>query len=82
MRSALKDKSYDCTDSPSMNMFSEPGIRLANGGFDCFMVTRVDEMLTLFKVSAIMLAKPTTITQMIERESSPPVKVLYWVSEL
>lgn len=45
-------------------------------------VVVVEVIEDLLSVSAIMLAKPRTMTTMMAMESSPPVIVLYCVSEL
>lgn len=74
---AIKVRSKDCIDMENMNMFSSPAIRVASGGLDCFTVVVVEVMVDLLRVLAIMLAKPMIMTEMIDRESKPPVSVLY-----
>lgn len=65
-----------------MNIFSSPATRVASGGVDCLTVVVVEVIVDLLSVLAIMLANPTIITVIIDSESSPPVSVLYCVSEL
>ncbi len=77
LRLDTKARLVDCTESPSMNICSELGMRVAKGGLDCFLVTSEEVMLTRLSVSMIMLKKPAVITQIIARERIPPVKVLY-----
>lgn len=69
-------------ERPSINIPYFPGTREANVGLDCLWVMRDEVIVTLRRVSPIILANPMTMTQMMERESSPPVNVLYCVSEL
>lgn len=45
-------------------------------------VVIVEVIVDLLSVLAIMLAKPMIMTEMIDSEISPPVSVLYCVSEL
>ena len=56
--------------------------KVERGGSECLVVVRVEVMDVLLRMSAIMLAKPMTMTTMMAMESSPPVMVLYCVSEL
>jgi hypothetical protein len=72
-------KSWDFTVNPIINIFSIPGINVPNLGSDSLEMTRLDVIEVRFSVSPIMLAKPDTITLIMAIESSPPVKVLYWV---
>lgn len=64
-----------------MNIFYAPGCNVAKGGSDCFSVTNEEVMAVRWRVSPTILANPPTTTEIMTRESSPPVIVLYWVSE-
>lgn len=81
LRSAKKERSSDWTEKPSMNILFLPGLRVVRGGLEFFWVTKEELMVVLCSVSVTILAKPTTTTQIMARERSPPVRVLYWVSE-
>jgi hypothetical protein len=69
-------------ENPIMNIFSEPGIRVAKGGSDCTVVMSDDAMATRSSVSKTILKKPPAITQIMARERTPPARVLYCVCAL
>ncbi len=62
-----------------MNIVSGPGERMARGGLECLVIVKSEEMEVRLSVSIIILKKPPAITQIMPTDSSPPVRVLYWV---
>jgi hypothetical protein len=72
-------KSKDFIERPHIHIFSSPGVKLPSLGSDSLLTTLLELIRVRLRVSPIMLAKAMVITHIIAIESSPPVKVLYWV---
>lgn len=78
-KSTEKLRSYDVRVKDIMNIFSGPALSEYKGGFICFYVISDEVMAVRLMVSPTMLANPPTTTEIIKRDSKPPVRVLYWV---